>query len=84
MLDVRSNAMDKSHFINFSSNPSIFVFQDAILQIQTVNYSKIRLISDVAPQSRTEKEKLDFLFDLWRKYQSGHITRGKYQARTDM
>jgi hypothetical protein len=54
----------------YSSHPSIFVFLDAILQIQTVNYIKIRHISDVAPQSRTEKEKLDFLFNLWRKYQS--------------
>ena len=55
----------------YSSHPSIFVFLDAIWQIQTVNYIKIRNISDVAPQSRTDKEKLDFLFDLWRKYQSG-------------
>ena len=45
-------------------NPSIFVFLDGILQIQTVNYIKIRHNSDVAPQSRTEKVKLDFLFDL--------------------
>jgi len=58
--------------------PSIFVFLDAICQIQTVNYIKIRHISDVAPQSRTEKEKLDFLFDLWRKYQSGQITMERY------
>jgi hypothetical protein len=56
---------------SYSSHPFIFVFLDAILQIQTVNYIKIRHISDVAPQSRTEKEKLDFMFDLWRKYQSG-------------
>jgi hypothetical protein len=51
----------------YSSHWSIFVFLDAILQIQTVDYIKIRHISEVAPQSRTEKEKLDFLFDLWRK-----------------
>ena len=55
----------------YSSHPSIFVFLNTILQIQTVNYIKIRHISEVARQSRTEKEKLDFLFDLWRKYQSG-------------
>ena len=55
----------------YSSHPSIFVFLDTILQIQTVNYIKIRHISDVAPQSRTKKEKLDFLFDLRMKYQSG-------------
>ena len=43
-----------------SQHLSIFVF----LEIQTDNYIKIRHNSDVAPQSRTEKVKLDFLFDL--------------------
>jgi hypothetical protein len=33
----------------YSSHPSIFVFLDAIWQIQTVNYIRIRNISDVAP-----------------------------------
>jgi hypothetical protein len=65
----------------------------SVFFIGTVEVLDINLIiSDVAPQSRTEKEKLGFLFDLWRKYQSSQITREryircvgyKYQARTDM
>jgi hypothetical protein len=54
------------YFLHKSNKKSSFSF--SVLdcgQIPTVNYIKIRHISDVTPQSRTEKEKLDFMFDLW-------------------
>ncbi|CAG2205087.1 unnamed protein product [Mytilus edulis] len=63
-----------------------------IIEQQSVNYIKIRYIDEQAPQSRIEKEKLDHLFEMWAKYQSGQITRAKfvhslgfkYQAKTDL
>lgn len=76
----------------YTSHPSIFVFLDVILQIQTLTYIKIRNISSIMPLSRCEQQKLNYLLELWDKFQSGEISREryiksvgyKYQARMDL
>jgi hypothetical protein len=73
--------------------PSIFAYLDVIMHIQTVNYIKIRHISETSVQSRTEREKIAYITtDLWTKLQSGNIHVDKYlksvgyknQAKTDI
>jgi hypothetical protein len=45
---------------------------------------KIRLISETSVQSRTEREKIEYITDLWTKIQSGNIHVDRYQAKTDI
>ena len=76
----------------YSTHPAIFVFLKTILEQQSVNYIKIHYIEEPVVQSRIEKEKLEYLYEKWGKYQSRELTRAKYiqtlgykyQARTDL
>ena len=76
----------------YSTHPAIFVFLKTILEQQSVHYIKIRYIEEPVVHSRIEKEKLEYLYEKWGKYQSGELTRAKYiktlgykyQARTDL
>ncbi|XP_071173818.1 uncharacterized protein [Mytilus edulis] len=76
----------------YHSHPSIYIFLDTIIKLQSVTYIKIRSLNIDAPQSRTEKEKEQNLRDLHSKYCQQEITRDfyvrslgyKFQARTDL
>jgi hypothetical protein len=76
----------------YCSHPSIYLFLDVVLKLQTISYIKIRSINEKVPLSRADKEKEQSLIDLHNQYVSGTITREKYtrtygykyQARTDM
>jgi hypothetical protein len=76
----------------YCSHPSIYLFLDVVLKLQTISYIKIRSINEKVPLSSADKEKEQSLIDLHNQYVSGTITREKYtrtygykyQARTDM
>jgi hypothetical protein len=55
-------------------HPSIYAYLNVIMQIQTVNNIKIRHISETSVQSRTERENIEYITDLWTKLQSGIST----------
>jgi hypothetical protein len=63
-----------------------------LLNLQTINYTKIRNIDTVLPQSRVENDKDKQLHDMVQKYSSGEISREqytrtlgfKYQARMEL
>lgn len=48
-------------------------YLDVIMEIQTGNYIKIRHISETLVQLRTEREKIEYITELWTKLQSGDI-----------
>jgi hypothetical protein len=70
--------------------PSIFAYLDVIMQIQTVNYIEIRHISETSVQSRSEREKLEYIRQSFKVEAYNHVDKYlksvgyKYQAKTDI
>jgi hypothetical protein len=73
-------------------HPTIFIFIDVLTKIEATTYIKIRAIDNVAIVNRKEKQKIDFLIDMFNQNQSGNCTRFnfvksvsyRFRARTDI
>jgi hypothetical protein len=71
---------------------TLHVFIDVLKQIQTTTYIKIRGLDNPATVRRTEKEKLAFSLEQYRRLETGEISRAtymksmglKFSARTDL
>jgi hypothetical protein len=96
-LALQLNALTMSfhsHFNDqfYSAHPCIYVFIDVLKQIQTTTYIKIRGLDNPATFRRTEKEKLAFSSEQYRRLETGEISRAtymksmglKFSARTDL
>ena len=74
----------------YSPHPSISVFLDNILKIQTTTYIKLRGLGTPAVLRRSEREKTTYLMDQFNKMQEGEHNRYqflkaigfRYSART--
>jgi hypothetical protein len=82
-LAVQLNALSMafhSYFNDqfYSAHPCIYVFIDVLKQIQTTTYIKIRSFDNPATVRRTEKEKLAFSLEQYRRLETGEISRATY------
>ena len=82
-LSKRTNNGPESFHAHFngqfySKQPSIYLFLDVILKLQTVTYIRMRNMNENAPRSRKDREKEVYLLELLRKYQTNTITRSAY------
>ena len=62
----------------YVSHPSIYLFLDALVKLQTTTYIKVRNIDEVAPVSRAIKDKEQYLMEVFEKYQHKEISREQY------
>ena len=69
-----------SHFNEqFSAtHPSLFIFFDVLLKLQSVTYIKIRGITSAAPLRRKEKQKVEYSLDLFHKYELKEFCREEF------
>ena len=69
-----------SHFNQqfYAAHPSIFVFMDVLLKLQTVTYIKIRGLDAPANMRRAEKNKMEFLLEKYQMYNNKDINRIQY------
>jgi hypothetical protein len=73
-------------------HPTIFIFIDVLTKIEATTYIKIRAIDNVAIVNRKEKQKIDFVIDMFNRKQSGNSTKFnfvksvsyRFRARTDI
>jgi hypothetical protein len=73
-------------------HPTIFIFLDVLLKIQTPSYIKIRTLHIQAATRKNEKERLDFAIETYEKFVAGELSKiefvktvgYKYSARTDI
>jgi hypothetical protein len=76
----------------YTCHPSIFVFVDVLLQLQTTSYIKMRTLSIKATVRKNEREKMDFVVEQYTKHANGELSTVdfvrsvgyKYAARTDI
>ena len=76
----------------YACHPSIFIFLDVLLKIQTTSYIKIRTLHIQAATRKNEKERLDFAIETHEKFVAGERSKiefvktvgYKYSARTDI
>jgi hypothetical protein len=76
----------------YCSHPSISVFIDNVLKLQSVSYIKIKNIEQSVPLSRFEKENVWLLIKYHQSYVNGEMSRDhytgaigfRYQARVDL
>jgi hypothetical protein len=76
----------------YACHPSIFVFVDVLLQLQTTSYIKMRTLSIKALVRKNEKEEMDFVVEQYTKHTNGELSTVdfvrsvgyKYAARTDI
>ena len=83
-----------SHFNSqfYASHPSIFIFLNVLQKIQTTTYIKIRSLSTCAPVRKADRERIESVVEMFRKYSQGEISRleflksvgYKFSARTDL
>ena len=57
---------------------TLYVFIDVLKQIQTTTFIKIRGLDNPATVRRTEKEKLAFSLEQYRRLETGEISRATY------
>ena len=73
-------------------HPTIFIFIGVLTKIQATTYIKIRAIDNVAIVNRKEKQKINFLIDMFNRKQSGNCARFnfvksvsyRFRARSDI
>ena len=76
----------------YACHPSIFVFVDVLLQLQTTSYIKTRTLSIKAAVRKNEKDKMDFVVEQYTKHTNGELSTVdfvwsvgyRYAARTDI
>jgi hypothetical protein len=76
----------------YACHPSIFIFLDILLKIQTTSYIKIRTLHIQAATRKNEKERLYFAIETYEKFVAGELSKiefvktvgYKYSARTDI
>ena len=93
----RTNNGAESFHVHFNEqfyihHATIFIFIDVLTKIQATTYIKIRAIDNVANVNCKEKQKIDFLIDMFNQKQSGNCTRFnfvksvsyRFRERTDI
>ena len=66
----------------YCSHPSIYLFLDVVLKLQTISYIKIRSINEKVPLSRADKEKEQSLIDLHNQYSKWYNYQRKVHSDT--
>ena len=66
----------------YCSHPSIHLFLDFVLKLQTTSYIKLRSINEKVPLSRADKEKEQSLIDLHNQYSKWYNYQRKIQSDT--
>ena len=76
---------------SYMCHPTIFIFLDVLLKIQTPSYTKIRTLHIQAATRKNEKERLDFAIETYEKFVASERSKIEfvktvgytYSARTD-